>query len=191
MDSLIRTIRHFIPLTNEEEVIVTGLFTEARLRPGEYFLEEGKICRSVAFVESGLVRYFMTQDGNEKTIYFSSEGEFVCNYSSYLPGKPSEVSIQAVEETVLYLISNDNLQRLYTDIAMGERFGRMAIEQVFVSSIEQLRSLYTDTPTQRYQKFLELYPGLVQRIPQYFIASYVGIKPQSLSRIRKRMAGGG
>jgi len=191
MDSLIRTVRHFIRLSDEEEKVVAGLFTEVFLRPGEYFLEEGKICRSVAFVERGLVRYFMTQDGNEKTIYFSSEGEFVCNYSSYLPGKPSEVSIQAVEETVLYVISKDNLQRLYTDISMGERFGRLAIEQVFVSSIEQLRSLYTDTPTERYQQFLELYPGLVQRIPQYFIASYVGIKPQSLSRIRKRIAGGG
>ena len=74
MDSLIRTIRHFIPLTDEEEMVVTGLFTSVRLRLGEYFLEEGKICRSVGFVETGLVRYFMTQDGNEKTIYFSGGG---------------------------------------------------------------------------------------------------------------------
>ena len=190
MDSLIRTIRHFITLSDEEEAVVTGLFTPVLLKPGEYFLEEGKICRSVAFVEKGLMRYFMTQDGNEKTIYFSSEGEFVCNYSSFLPGKPSNVAVQALEETVMYVISKDNLQRLYSGIAMGERFGRLAIEQVFVSSIEQLRSHYTDTPTRRYQQFLDAYPGLVQRIPQYYIASYVGIKPQSLSRIRKRIAAG-
>ena len=190
MDSLIRTIRHFITLRDEEEAVVTGLFMPVHVNAGEFFLEEGKICRSAAFIEKGLMRYFMTQDGNEKTIYFSSEGEFVCNYSSFLPAKPSDVSIQALEETVLYVISYDNLQRLYSGIGMGERFGRMAIEQVFVDSIEQLRSLYTDTPTQRYQHFLEAYPNLVQRIPQYYIASYVGIKPQSLSRIRKRIAAG-
>src|SRR5258708_7661683 len=102
----------------------------------------------------------------------------------------SETGIQALEETTLYLISYDNLQRLYADVKEGERFGRLAIEQVFLASIEQIRSLYADPPAARYQQFLATYPDLVQRIPQYYIASYVGVKPQSLSRIRKRLAGG-
>lgn len=190
MDTLIKTVKQFIQISSEEETILSNLFTESRLKPGEYFLEEGKVCRSVAFIEKGLLRYFVTQDGNEKTIYFNKENEFACNYSSFLPAKPSDTGIQALEETTLYLISYDNLQRLYADVKEGERFGRLAIEQVFLASIEQIRSLYADPPAARYQQFLESYTDLVQRVPQYYIASYVGVKPQSLSRIRKRLAAG-
>jgi len=123
-------------------------------------------------------------------MFFSRENEFVCNYPSFLPQIPSDKNIQATEETTLYIISYENLQRFYRELKEGEKFGRLAIEQVFLSAIQQLDSLYTDPPVQRYQRFLSVYPDLVQRIPQYFIASYVGIKPQSLSRIRKRMTGG-
>jgi CRP-like cAMP-binding protein len=84
MDALIKTVKHFIRITSEEEVVIGNLFMESRLKPGEYFLEEGKVCRSVAFIEKGLLRYFVTQDGNEKTIYFNKENEFACNYSSFL-----------------------------------------------------------------------------------------------------------
>jgi len=190
MNALIKAVKYFIRISSEEEAIISDLFTESHLKPGEYFLEEGKICRSVAFIEKGLLRYFVTQDGNEKTHYFNKENEFSCNYSSFLPGTPSDTAIQALEETTLYLISYDNLQRLYADLKEGERFGRLAIEQVFLSFREQIRSLYADPPARRYQQFLESYGDLVQRIPQYYIASYVGVKPQSLSRIRKRLTGG-
>jgi len=190
MESLIRTIKTYISLTPEEEDIVSSLFTPLQLAPGAYFLEEGKICRHVAFIHKGLLRYYINDNGVERTMYFNRENEFVCNYPSFLPQIPSDKSIQAVEETELYLISYENLQRFYKEIKEGEKFGRVAIEYVFLSAIQQLDSLYTDPPEQRYQRFLSIYPDLVQRLPQYFIASYVGIKPQSLSRIRKRMAGG-
>lgn len=188
MESLIQAIKHFIPLSDTEEDIITGLFTSRRLAAGEHFLEEGKVCRHVAFIDYGLVRYYMNDDGQEKTTYFNKEGEFVSYYPSFLPQKPSNVAIQALEETLLYVIGYDDLQRLYASVRGGERFGRMGIEQVFLSSGEQLRSFYTDSPAARYQQFVNAYPGLVQRIPQYYIASYVGIKPQSLSRIRRRLA---
>ena len=187
MEALIRTIRQLISLTGEEENIVADLFKPRRLNAGEYFLEEGKVCRHVAFIETGLVRYYMNDDGQEKTIYFNREGEFVCNYQSFLPQKPSNVAIQALEDTELLVIGYEGLQTLYEQVRGGERFGRLAIEQVFLTSSEQLRSLYTDPPAVRYRQFLDAYPGLVQRLQQYHIASYVGIKPQSLSRIRKRL----
>jgi CRP-like cAMP-binding protein len=81
------------------------------------------------------------------------------------------------------------LQRLFTELTYGERFGRVVIEQIFVKTIGQLVSLYTDSPEVRYQAFLDEYPTLSARITQYHIASYVGVKPQSLSRIRARWAG--
>ena len=134
------------------------------------------------------MRYYINIDGVEQTNYFNKEGEFVCNYLSFLPQIPSDVNIQALEDTTVYVISFKDIQQFYKDVEHGERFGRLAIEQVFVNIISQVKSLYTDTPDMRYQKFISGYQDIAQRIPQYYIASYVGIKPQSLSRIRKRLA---
>jgi len=187
MSALINVISNFIRMTALEEEIVNELFTPLHLGLGEYFLEQGNICRYVGFIEKGLVRYFMNVDGSEMTIYFNKENEFVCNYQSFLPRIASNTSIQAVEESVLRVISFENLQRLYSGVKEGDKFGRIAIEYVFLSGMEQLKSFYTDSPTERYQQFLSSYPDLAQRIPQYYIASYLGIKPQSLSRIRKKL----
>lgn len=187
METLLKTIKTYIALSAEEEVHVKSLFTEMHLDAGAYFLEEGKVCRHVAYIQKGLLRYFINQDGNERTMYFSSENEFASYYPSFLSGHPSDKYIQALEPTELLVITRERLQYFYRNIREGEKFGRVAIEQVFLSAIRQLDSFYTDTPEQRYRQFLESYPGLAQRIPQYYIASYVGIKPQSLSRIRKRI----
>jgi len=189
MESLINTIKQLIPLSAEEEIITKNLFTELNLKPGEYLLRDGQVCKHVAFINKGLVRYFINNDGDERTMFFNKEGEFVCNYISFLPQVVSDKNIQALEPTQLYLISYEKLQRFYREVAGAEKFGRMVIEQVFLSAIQQLDSLYTDPPEVRYQQFLTHYPDLTQRIPQYHIASYVGIKPQSLSRIRKRIFG--
>ncbi|WP_343667933.1 hypothetical protein [Chitinophaga sp.] len=85
------------------------------------------------------------------------------------------------------MISYDDLQKFYQEVRYGERFGRLAIEQVFTTVLQQIASMYTDKPVVRYQKFMQAYFDISQRIPQYYIASYVGVKPQSLSRIRKRL----
>ncbi|TDW96729.1 Crp/Fnr family transcriptional regulator [Dinghuibacter silviterrae] len=187
MGSVLTAIRQYIQLEDNEEVLIAGLFHERHFAAGEHFLAEGDVCRHVAFIETGLMRYYLNDDGQERTIFFSQENEFVCNYQSFLPRSSSRVAIQALEDTTLSLIGFDDLQILYARVRQGERFGRLAIEHVFVSALEQLRSLYTDPPEVRYRRFLDGFPGLAQRVPQYYIASYVGIQPQSLSRIRRRM----
>jgi len=189
MESLLNTIRYFIPLSTSDEEVVRRLFHKKVFKKGEHLLQAGNVCRYVIFIESGLVRYYINSDGEERTNYFNKEGEFVCDYLSFLPQAPSNVNIQALEDTTIFVISFNDIQEFYREVAYGERFGRLAIEQVFVSIISQIGSLYTDSPGERYSKFLSNFRDLVQRIPQYYIASYVGIKPQSLSRIRKRIAG--
>ena len=187
MSLLIPTIRNLVQISQYEEIILADLFKPLTLKSGEYFLEEGQLCRYVGFIESGLVRYHMNDNGVQKTLYFNKEGEFVSNYQSFLPRESSNTSIQAIEDTTLQVISYDNLQKLYSAVSEGEKLGRLAIESVFLTSMQQLKSFYKDSPAERYQEFLRSYPSLAERIPQYHIASYVGIKPQSLSRIRKRL----
>jgi CRP-like cAMP-binding protein len=189
MELLINTIGSYVPLSDKDREIICNLFHKKTFKKGSYLLDEGSVCRYVIFIETGLVRYYINSDGVEQTNYFNKEGEFVCNYLSFLPQIPSDVNIQALEDTTVYVISFKDIQQLYKEVEHGERFGRLAIEQVFVNIISQVKSLYTDTPDMRYQKFISGYQSIAQRIPQYYIASYVGIKPQSLSRIRKRLAG--
>jgi len=189
MELLISTIGSYVPLSDKDREIIRNLFHKKTFKKGSHLLDEGSVCRYVIFIESGLVRYYVNSDGTEQTNYFNKEGEFVCNYLSFLPQIPSDVNIQALEDTTVYVISFKDIQQFYTEVEHGERFGRLAIEQVFVNIISQVKSLYTDTPDTRYQKFISGYQSIAQRIPQYYIASYVGIKPQSLSRIRKRLAG--
>jgi CRP-like cAMP-binding protein len=188
MDLLIKTIRDYIPLSSGDEEIVRKLFRERKLEKGEHLLESGNICKNIIFIEKGLVRYYTNNDGEEQTGYFNKEGEFVCDYPSFLPQKPSITNIQALEKTTINTISYADMQQFYKQVEHGERFGRLAIEYVFLNAVSQISSLYNDPPELRYQNFLSRFQDIGQRIPQYYIASYIGIKPQSLSRIRKRMA---
>lgn len=186
MEELLQTMRQYISFSPAEEDLIVGLFTEKPLAAGEFFLRERQVCRHVAFVAKGLVRYFLNHDGLEKTLFFSKEGDFVSDYQSFIPQIPSNKHIQALEDTLLYVITKENLERLYKEVREGERFGRLGIEAVFIAAMQQLDSLYVESAELRYKRFLDTYTSIAQRIPQFYIASYVGVRAPSLSRIRRR-----
>ena len=186
MQFLIDKIRQIIQVSESEEQILQKLFAEKQFSKGDHFLVENQICRSLGLIQYGLVRYYVNVNGEDKTYYFGKEGDFLCDYESFLPQKPSNKNIQVLEDSSLYIISYQGLQDIYDRLKQGDRFGRLGIEQVFVNILQQLTSFYNDPPELRYERFLENYPDISQRIPQYYIASYIGIKPQSLSRIRNR-----
>jgi CRP-like cAMP-binding protein len=185
---LISSIKSIIDLTPKEVDHINQLFKKRELKKGDFFLAEGQVCRQVGFIVKGLIRYYINHDGEEKTYAFAEENNFVCNYESFLPQTPSTKIIQALEDCEMLVISLADLQIFYKSIAQGERFGRLVIGQVFIQLLQDLSSFYTDTPEYRYEKFVKEHPGLQQRISQYHIASYVGVKPQSLSRIRRRIS---
>jgi CRP-like cAMP-binding protein len=186
--TLINNIQSIIDLTPKEIDCINQLWKEKLIRKGEFFLAEGKVCNQVGFIIKGLMRYYINHDGEDKTYAFAQEKNFVCNNESFIPKTPSTKIIQALEDCEILTISYDDLQIFYQSIRQGERFGRLVIEQVFLQTLQELSSFYTDMPEQRYWKFIKEHPGLQQRISQYHIASYVGVKPQSLSRIRKRIS---
>lgn len=189
MDMLIAKIKAAVPLSPADEGIIQKLFHKKIFQKDDRLLEAGEICRHLYFIEQGLVRYYLFHNGEEKTHYFNKENDWACEYQSFIPRVPTSVYIQAVEPTTAWTITYDDLQVFYHDLRYGERYGRLGIEQVFIDIIRQINSMYTDKPEVRYEKFLKAYSDVAQRIPQYHIASYVGVKPQSLSRIRKRILG--
>lgn len=185
---LIAAIKSIIKISPDEEKIVQRLFRRKTYKKGTFFLKEGEVCRQVGFITRGILRYYINDDGEDKTYGFAQENEFTSNYESFVPETPSCQIIQALEDSELMVISRNGLQEFYTKIEAGERFGRIIIEQVFVQTLKDRNSFYIDSPQMRYEKFLNEHPDLQQRLPQYYIASFIGVKPQSLSRIRKRTA---
>ncbi|MVM32078.1 cyclic nucleotide-binding domain-containing protein [Spirosoma sp. HMF4905] len=186
---LTQTIRHWIAVRQEEESIITSLFEPRHIPANDFFLQAGDVCRYVGFVTKGLLRYYILDDGIEHTYDFSPEQHFTCNYESFLTKTPSTRFIQAIEDTSLLIISYDNLQLLYDRLREGQKFGRLVAEELFVGMLQKLTSFYKETAEERYDTLLRSFPDLQERVPQYVIASYVGIKPQSLSRIRAQRAG--
>jgi len=186
-ETLLSTIQQHIPLSSRDAEVVASLFKKKTIAKGDLLLKEGEICRHLYFVEKGLVRYFINNDGRDITHFFAAENDFACNYESLLNNGPSRKNIQAIEETTVWTISQSDLHLFYKQVEQGERFGRLLMEKELLNTIARFLEHYTHSPEQRYQDFLSQFSSLQQRIPQYYIASYVGVQPPSLSRIRKRI----
>jgi CRP-like cAMP-binding protein len=185
-ENLIKTLNYIVTLEPNEIEFLNSAFKEFQIKKGEFFLQTGEKNNKLGFIKKGLVRYFVYKNEEESTLEFSKEGEFVAEYQSLVQKSPSIQSIQAIEDTTMLAMTNDDLQHLYANYKHGDKIGRMVIEHRFNVLVNQLMSIYMHSPDQRYLHFLKTYPDIVQRVPQYYIASYVGVKPQSLSRIRKR-----
>ena len=134
MELLINKIKSYVPLSAEDEIVIRTLFHKKELKKGEHLLEAGNVCRHIIFIETGLVRYYINNDGVEQTTYFNKENEFVCDNMSFLTQIPSHVNIQALEDSTVWMISYTGIQQFYKEVTTGERFGRLAIEEVFVSA---------------------------------------------------------
>lgn len=186
-DKLIRIVKQIAPIDSDEEKIFLNVFSPKVMKKGDFFLKEGEVNNKLGFVAEGLVRYFVYKDNEESTLEFSKEGEFIAEYQSFLTQTESIQCIQAIEDTTLLVTDFEGLQTIYNKIKNGNLIGRIVIEYRFGHLMRQLLSIYMHTAEERYLQFLKTFPDLVQRIPQYYIASYVGVKPESLSRIRKRL----
>jgi len=187
-DILIQTLNHIVSLEPSEIDFLKSVFKIFHINKGDFFLKAGETNNKLGFIQKGLIRYFVNKNEEEATLEFTKEGEFVAEYQSLVQQSKSIQSIQAIEDTTMLVMTGDDLQNLYINTKNGDKIGRIVIEHRFNILVNQLMSIYMHSPDQRYLHFIKTYPDLVQRVPQYHIASYVGVKPQSLSRIRKRFA---
>ena len=157
------------------------------LKKGEFFIEEGKTYKEIAFVISGLFRGYYVIDGEEINCSFFFEGQWPKAYHSFLTQTPSKMWVQALEDSEIFLLSYELLQSLFNTSKNWERFGRIATETLYVFAQMRSEMLLLDKPVDRYLKLQQQQPDILERIPLYHIASYIGIKQPSLSRIRKRL----
>lgn len=185
--ALLDLLRHIAVLDEEEEALIKTSFKPRTLVKGDFFLKTGEISQQIGFIQSGLVRYFVYKNEEESTFIFTKENEFIADYQSFNQNTPTIQNIQAIENCELLVIEHSDVQHIFNNTKNGNLLGRIIIEHRFEVMVNQLLSIYLQNQEERYKHFVITYAELTQRIPQYLIASYVGVKPESLSRIRKRL----
>jgi len=184
--NLLKLFSQIVELDEQEVKLIKSSFRPFFLAKGDYFLKAGQINKYVAFLQKGLVRYFVFKDEEESTFEFTKEGEFIADYQSFNNKMPSIQNIQAIEDCEMLIINYADVQTIFNTTKNGNLIGRHIIEHRFDVMVNQLLAIYMQNHEERYKRFVEHYSDLTQRIPQYLIASFVGVKPPSLSRIRRR-----
>jgi CRP-like cAMP-binding protein len=176
-----------VAFTESEKQILEDAFTFRQVPKKFKLTEEGKIAKEVYFILQGLVRLYYTKDGEEITGFIFREHLFASSYDSFLRQAPSIQTLETLEDSDLLVISYSGMQQLYDTLPKMHILTRKVAEQRFINAQMILSSFILDSPEERYSKFEEQHGDLLLRVPHHMIASYLGITPVSLSRIRKRL----
>ncbi len=184
MHPLRQFISAYTPVGDTDWSRIESCLTRQLFAKGTLLLTEGEICRHLYFLESGLLRFFIIKDGNDITKYFTDEPYVFTSQKSFSEQQPARESIEALEDSVVWHMTYADAYGLL-NIDAWSTFIRKLIQEVQMYTEEILESLQTETAERRYQAMLTSQPTLLQRVPLKHIASYLGIAPQSLSRIRK------
>ena len=179
-------LENYVPLSDRGWALISQKITPFSLKRKEFLLKEGEICRNIYFVETGLLHFFINRNGANITRYFTEAPYLFTSQQSFTNIKPSTENIQAIEECTLWKMSYDSAYSLL-ELKAWSDFVRKLVQEVQFYTELIYTETQTMTPSARYQKILAESPELIQRVPQKYLASYLGIAPQSLSRLRKKI----
>jgi len=187
-DLLCTHIEKRVHLTDEEFEICSKFFVPKKIRKKQFLLNEGDVCKNLGFVNSGCLReYTIDSKGSEHIIQFAIEDWWVSDLNSFLAGSPSTYNIDALEDSEVLLLEKSARDKLLDSCPKMERFFRLLMEANHVAAQRRVSDSLSASAEERYLKFIKTYPKLFEQVPQNQIASYLGITPQSLSRIRKEL----
>ena len=186
---LFKNISSKISLDQAEEERLKSFFIPKKLRKKQFLLQEGEPCYYTAFVEKGLLRSYTTDDkGHEHVSQFAMEDWWTSDIYSFLTGEPATMSIDALEDCELLMISKNNHDAMMQAIPKMERYMRILTQNSLVATQRRLSGKIILTAEENYRTLMAGHTNIMQRVPQHMIASYLGIAPETLSRIRKQMA---
>ncbi|WP_299219961.1 Crp/Fnr family transcriptional regulator [uncultured Aquimarina sp.] len=184
-----RHISKYIELTEEEQKRFTSILIHKKLRKRQYLVQEGDYVDYEYFVIKGCLKAFEVDDfGNEHVVQFAIEDWWISDFKAFFKGEKACLNIDCIEDCELIGIKKSDLEQLYLDIPKFDRFFRIKLTNAFVALQDRILSSLEKTSSERYLEFQKTYPNIEQRIPNYLIANYLGIKPESLSRLRKQLA---
>jgi len=178
-----------ILFSEEEQSIIKGYLTTKKIRRKQYLLQEGDVCKTLAFVEKGALKeYTVDEKGAEHILQFALEGWIISDLYSFMTGEPATYNIEAIEDSEVVLITKSAQEEIFKKVPKYETYSRMQITGAYLAMQKRVNSLISLSLEERYLYFTSLYPTIVQRVPQHMIASYLGLTPETVSRIRKKLA---
>ncbi|HEX8278110.1 MAG TPA: Crp/Fnr family transcriptional regulator [Segetibacter sp.] len=174
-------------ITDTELGALEECLTIRRIEKGGFLVRQGQVCNYVTFINEGLVRIFYNADGKDVAIGFIAENEYTSEYESFLTRKPAAQNIDVLSDAVLIDLAYNDVRQLYKTYPSFQEFGRKIAEHLFIMLNQRNTSLLILSPEERYRYMIEKNDVLLQQVPQYMLASYIGVTPEHLSRIRKKM----
>lgn len=181
-------VHSLLPMTEPEFALLTPHLIARTVPKGALLLEAGQVCGAIYFVNTGFFRmYYLDADGHEINCRFAGPDGFLTDYQSFIAQRPARYSWQALQVAEVLVLPYALVQRLYRDSATWDRFGRLMAERVYQQVMERVELLQFLTPEQRYQHVRQHQPALLTQVTQAQLASYLGVQPESLSRIRHRL----
>jgi CRP-like cAMP-binding protein len=186
-DLILKNISRFIELNEEEKTYFISLLKIKKLRKKQYLLQEGEVCRCEYYVNKGCLRTYTINDkGQEHIVQFAIEDWWTGDMYSFLTQSPAFYTIDALEDAELICFDKPSLEALYIKVPKFEKFFRLLLQNAFIASQRRIADSMSMTADDRYCRFIDNYPKMEQRLPLKQIASYLGITPESLSRIRSQ-----
>lgn len=181
-------INKFISFTQEEELLLSSKITVRKFLKNQFVVQNGDVCRFESFVLSGALKtFFIDEEGHEHIVALSIEDWWVSDMDSFISRQPAQLNVQCIESSVLAQLSYEDLQYLYIAIPKMERFFRLIIQNGFIAAQKRIIGNHSLPAKERYAAFVQKYPAIEQRVPQYMIASYLGITKEFLSKIRQQL----
>lgn len=188
MEHIRSYFKKYTEFTEQDWHIFSSKLIKQKFPKKALILKKGQIENYLSFVEKGAVRYYIPRESNDVTLEFTFENEFIGAYDSFLTRKPSAYNVETITPTILWRLTYNDAQIIYRETEKGNMIGRLASEAMFLEKCKRELSLLTDSAEQRYLNLFKEQPNIIKKIALRHIASYIGITPQALSRIRKRIS---
>ena len=188
IEPLLEYINNYVSLTKDEIDFLVSKIIDRKYLKGQYLVQQGDVCKYSCFVISGCTKtFYMDEAGQEHIMMFSIEDWWTSDMSSFINQTPADFNIQFLENTELIMFPHDNIEALYSQIPKLERLFRQIIEKAFIASQKRIVRNLSMTAKEKYLYFKNQYPEIEQRIPQYMVASYLGITKEFLSKIKSQL----
>ena len=186
---LLESLHQKVTLTPDQEKLCKNFFKHKTLRKRQFLLQQDEQCHYLAFVESGVLRsYFSNEKGYEHILQFAFSGWWISDMNSLMTGQPSMLNIEALEDSELLLLTKDNYDQLLKEVPAMERYFRLLTLNAMIALQRRLIASMSQNAEEKYTNLLQTFPLIFQNVPQHMIASYLGITAETLSRIRKQIA---
>jgi CRP-like cAMP-binding protein len=189
-EKLKESIQEHVSLTDEEWELCKNNFRPKRMLKRQFLLQEGDVCRELAFVEKGaLYSYTVDSKGNQHVIRFAFDGWWMANLQSFFTGNPTTLNIEVLEDSELLMLDRKNHKKLLDEIPAYERYHRIILQNAYVALQQRAENALGLTAEEKYARLIEQNPEFLNRVPLNLVASYLGVSPETLSRVRSNLGG--